>query len=67
MSNGPAASPSSQMVTRRVEVDEEPWRPSRSSTMLEAIGTTEMHVKVLNVYQPESNVSSLRTWLELLG
>jgi hypothetical protein len=49
MSKGPAASPSSQMVTRRVEVEEEPWWPSRSSTMLEAIGTTEIHVKVLGV------------------
>lgn len=47
MSRGPAASPSSQMVTRRAEVvDVEVW-PSRSSTIREAMGTTPMQVRVL--------------------
>ncbi len=48
MSSGPAASPSSQMVTRRTEADLEdcPER-ERSRPMSEARGTTEMQVKVL--------------------
>jgi hypothetical protein len=55
MRRGPAASPSSHMVTRRADVDEEPgetW-PSRSSTIRLAIGTTPIQVKVLRSHQYE--------------
>jgi len=44
---GPAASPNSQIVTSRADVDEEEEWPSRSSTIRFAMGTTPMHVKVL--------------------
>ena len=49
MSRGPAASPSSQMVTKRMLPDLLPLPPLRSSTILPATGTTEMHVKVLQI------------------
>lgn len=52
MSSGPAASPSSHIVTRRTPADWEgvsSLSPSRSLTMRLATGTTEMQVKVLDV------------------
>lgn len=45
--SGPAASPSSQMVTMSAAVDEDEAWPSRSETMRDATGTTPMQVKVL--------------------
>jgi len=48
MSSGPAASPSSQIVTRRTEEDlERVGDPERSRPMETARGTTEMQVNVL--------------------
>ena len=48
MNKGPAASPSSQMVTSRTEADlEAVWSGERSAIMGPATGTTEMQVKVL--------------------
>lgn len=55
MRSGPAASPSSQIVTRRtlaaaarvVDGLEEPEWAERSATMVDARGTMEMHVNVL--------------------
>ena len=47
MNSGPAASPSSHIVTRRTLADLLEWPPSKSSTMRLATGTTEMHVKDL--------------------
>lgn len=49
MSRGPAASPSSQIVTKRTLPDLLPLPPLRSSIMLPATGTTEIHVKVLQI------------------
>jgi hypothetical protein len=46
MNRGPAASPSSQIVTRST-LDDLSGRPSRSLTMCVATGTTAIHVKVL--------------------
>lgn len=46
MSKGPAASPSSQMETRRMDA-EVSSEPERSRMILSAIGTTPMHVNVL--------------------
>lgn len=48
MRRGPAASPSSQMDTRRMEA-EVFSDPERSRMILSAIGTTPMHVNVLEV------------------
>ena len=46
--SGPTASPSSQMVTRSVLVEElRDVLGSRSETMLLAMGTTAIHVNVL--------------------
>lgn len=47
MKRGPAASPSSQIVTRRTLLDFGAWPWLREATMVFATGTTEMQVKVL--------------------
>lgn len=46
MSKGPAASPSSQIETRRMDA-EVFSDPERSTMILSAMGTTPMHVNVL--------------------
>lgn len=52
MRRGPAASPSSQTVTRRILADLLSW-PDKSATIRSATGTTPMHVNDL----VESHVS----------
>lgn len=52
--NGPPASPSSQIVTRRTLEDLLGWPSDRSSTILLATGTTDIHVNVLHEESSQS-------------
>ena len=56
MKRGPAASPSSQIVTKRTAEDLLLW-PSRSFTTSLATGTIPTHVKVLFSVSRECEVS----------
>src|SRR3569833_272331 len=58
MSSGPAASPSSHMVSRSTLSDLLASPPSRSSVIRVATGTTDMHVKVLRAVRRNSTVSN---------
>lgn len=55
MSSGPAASPSSQMVTRSTLTSLFSWPWLRSNAILFATGTREMQVKVLRATQVSSH------------